>query len=182
MVMVEKLSNVRLASRRLVNAAVCLIAVAALVLPGTPVAAWPPCDDFIWAEVENSTVTIHHDGALYNCCTDGFDYAVSQQGAVIQVVETEILTNPCYCVCCMDNFVIIEGIAPGEYTVLFTWYDYETDDWLEWPLEIFVPDVGQGGSATLARSGSSGCYDPTTAQGGGTESATWGRVKARYHE
>jgi hypothetical protein len=158
------------------------VGVVAVVFSSIPGAAWPPCNDFVWAEVESGRVTIHHDGALYNCCTDGFEYAVSQLGAVIHVAETELLTNPCYCLCCMDNFAVIEDVAPGQYTVLFTWYDYETDDWLEWPLEILVPNAGQGGGAQLAQSGSSGCYDPTAAPDDPGEDATWGRIKAHYRE
>jgi len=175
-------ASTRTISSGLASAAARLAIIAAFVLAGSSAAAWPPCDDFVWAEVENGTVTVHHDGAFYNCCTDGFDYEVSLAGAVIRITETEILTNPCYCLCCMDNFVDIDDVAPGEYTIVFAWYDYETDAWVEWSLGIVVPDAGQSGGAALASSGTSGCYDPTGASGGEAERATWGSVKARYHD
>ena len=53
-------ANARTASPRLANAAVCVWVVAALALPSATLATWPPCDDFVWAEVDNGTNGPHH--------------------------------------------------------------------------------------------------------------------------
>jgi hypothetical protein len=33
---------------------------------------------------------------------------------------------PCDCICCYDVQSTIEGLVPGEYTVEYRWFDYET--------------------------------------------------------
>jgi hypothetical protein len=39
---------------------------------------------------------------------------------------TEVLTMPCDCQCCYEVEATVVDLAPGEYTVEFCWYDYET--------------------------------------------------------
>jgi len=135
--------------------------------------------DDVYAEVEGSTVTVHHDAAQYNCCPDEFVHTVSDQGEVIVVEEFEILTTPCLCLCCYDLSAIVEPVSPGHHVILFRWYDYETGQWQEWPLDVTVPDVGQGGEAQLAATGNSGCYDDPTAVPE-SPGEGWGRIKALY--
>jgi hypothetical protein len=64
---------------------------------------------------------------------------------------------------------------------VFTWFDYETNDWLEWPLDVTVPDVGQGGAPAVAATTNSGCYDPATGTPeDGPDRENWGSVKGKY--
>jgi hypothetical protein len=159
----------------------CLGAVFACLVCALPAFAWPGCEvDRIHAEVSGSPVTIFHDATAYNCCVDGFDYTVDVQGTEILVSEFEVVTLPCVCLCCYDLSVEIEDLAPGEYSLSFTWYDYDTIQWEMWSDLIVVPDVGQGGAATVASSTNSGCLDPNAGPEPGVECSAWGKVKAAY--
>lgn len=144
--------------------------------------AWPGCEeDLLHAEVSGSSVTVFHDDAAYNCCPDGFDYSVDVQGTEVYVVETEILTEPCLCLCCYDLSVEIENLAPGEYSLHFTWYDYDTVRWETWSDTVLIPDVGQGGAAYIGESTNSGCIDANAGPEPGVQCSAWGKVKAVYH-
>ena len=137
------------------------------------------CTDEIYATVEGTTITIFHDGALYNCCPTDFVYDLTIEEQTIVVHEIEILEEPCYCLCCIDLSVEIVNVPPGEYTAEFHWYDYETDGWLMWPLEITV-----GGEATPPEPGIgdtffSDCYTADV-EDEEDPSPSWGTIKARY--
>ena len=97
----------------------------------------------------------------------------------IFVVETEILTEPCACLCCYNLSVEITDLAPGEYVLHFTWFD-DQGEWMTWTDTVVIPDVGQGGAAYVAGSTNSGCFDPTSAGGPDLEASPWGQVKAQY--
>ena len=159
---------------------------AALVAGATSVNAQYWCEnaDRIYAEVDGSTITIHHKATLYNCCPESFDYVIDQQGLVIHVQEIEILPQ-CFCVCCFDLSVDIEDVAPVDYEVVFTWYDYESSAWLEEIVEVNVPDVGQSGILYVADILSSDCLTSPTSSAPepkepGLQRTRWGEVKALY--
>ena len=151
-----------------------------LCFTASPVLAqWDWCWDLddVYAEVIASTIRVHHDATLYNCCPERFDYAVSQQGNVIRIEETEI--NPqCACMCCYDLSVDVEDVPPGSYVVEFRWWDTEAGDWLSVPLEVTVPDVGQAGPLVLGPSAMSDCL--TVGIPEPNASSTWGSIKALY--
>ncbi len=162
---------------------------ALLFLGGTSVHAqwWCYDGDVVRADVEGSTVTVFHDAALYNCCPDAFEYAVTQNGNQILVEEAEILTVGCLCLCCYDLSVVIEDVAPGDYLIVFRWDDYETGQWQERIVEITVPDVGQGGDAAVAGVFGLTCLDEPTAvpedddpEGETSQKKSWGEIKADY--
>ena len=44
-----------------------------------------------------------------------------------RLTEEEILTMPCYCICCYNVEATVVDLIPGPYTVEYCWYDYETD-------------------------------------------------------
>lgn len=156
---------------------------AALIAGATSVNAQYWCEnaDRVFAEVDGSTITVYHKATLYNCCPGGFDYAIDQQGFAIEIRETEIEPQ-CFCVCCFDLSVDIEDVAPGDYEIVFAWYDYETSDWLEELIEVNVPDVGQGGELYVADILSSDCLTSPTSDVPEPrfQQATWGTVKTRY--
>ncbi len=165
-----------------------VILIILLALAGTGFAQPVDCEDEVYAVVDGGTVTVFHDGAVYNCCPDPFEYTVEVAGDQILVVETEVLSNPCFCICCFDLFVEIEDVAPGDYTLTFTWYDYETMEWLDWILPVSVPDAGQGSEARVAATYLSDCYaDPTGVPGDDgpgnqppLKPGSWGDVKALF--
>ncbi|MCD6098830.1 T9SS type A sorting domain-containing protein [bacterium] len=74
--------------------------------------AQEPCTDSLWAEVSADTVTIHHDGAFYNCCMT-IEYELRQlPGDTLIVSEFETGT-PCFCMCCFNLFLKLAGFQPG---------------------------------------------------------------------
>ncbi len=163
-----------------------LITILGCVLMAAPAAGqwWCYEGDRILAEVEGSTITVHHLAAFYNCCPDRFDYTVGLQGTVIDVTEDEVLTVPCTCLCCYNLMTEIEDVPPGEYTLNFHWYDYEHHQWETWPVLVIVPDVGQGGDPTIGSVLASDCLENAALPDPGVEpqtrSSTWGAIKATF--
>ena len=142
--------------------------------------AWPGCEeDVLGAVVSGDTLTVYHDAATYNCCMDGVEYTVAQDDSSIQIQETEIVPIPCACLCCYDVSVQVVDLAPGTYTLVFTWDDYDTGQWEDWTEEIIVLGNGQGGP-TVATATNSGCIDPAVDSEFGIASDSWGRVRSLY--
>jgi hypothetical protein len=145
---------------------------------------WCENADSFYAEVEGSTITVHHLAALYNCCPDDFDYEVVQQGDVIEIEEAEILTMPCLCLCCFNLSVEIEDVVPGTYDLDLRWYDYESHDWRHWLHEVTVPDVGQTGTLAVVQVTATDCLEssalPDPLEEPEPDASTWGRIRAVY--
>lgn len=95
-------------------------------LPGTREDFAPCGDDEIELTVEGNTLYTVHRNATYNCCPDDIVVTLSVEGSVLALTEEEILTNPCYCICCYDVESTVVDLSPGEYTVAYCWYDYDT--------------------------------------------------------
>ena len=161
-----------------------LLVGAFLVLSFAPASAqylWCWETDRVYALVYGSTIVIHHDATVYNCCPDSFVYEIAQVGDTFEVDEIEVLTMPCACLCCFDLSTSIEGVAPGEHVIIFGWNDYETSQWQERVLHVTVPDVGQKGPVGPGASYSSGCiYEPTSAEEPMPENDKWGSIKALF--
>jgi len=87
-----------------------------------------PCteDDQFELAVEPGTLHVLHQNATYNCCPDDLEVSLSVEGTLLWLTEEEILTNPCYCICCYEVESTVAGLGPGEYTVNYCWHDYET--------------------------------------------------------
>ncbi|MFH1842000.1 MAG: hypothetical protein ABIF77_02235 [bacterium] len=166
-----------------------LLLVALLVVgSATLAAAQPPvCDDYVYGLVDGDRVTVVHQGAEYNCCPDHFAYQLVAAVGVIRVTEIEVEGEPCDCICCFDLRVTIAEVPAGAWTVLFRWYDYGTWTWLEWPLQVVVPEAGQSGLPAVADAEKSECYwgtsvvpDPSVEPGPGPAPGSWGAVKSLY--
>jgi hypothetical protein len=143
--------------------------------------AWPGCEeDRLAAVVAGDTLTVQHDAATYNCCMDSVTYSVTQTEGTIEIREAEALTDPCTCLCCYNVSVQVEDLAAGDWTLVFIWYDYDTDRWEQWAEQITVLDVGQSGSPVVISASDSGCIDPSSAPASGVSAGTWGRVKSLY--
>jgi hypothetical protein len=155
-----------------------------VLILGAPVLAQDLCDDSFRTEVEGGALTVHHLGALYNCCPEPFAYDVSQEGDLITIRETEVLENPCYCICCFNLAVVVEDVMPGSWTVVFHWYDYETQLCQEQELPVVVPDAGQSGTLHVASAENSGCLGlsavPDTGQQAPPPRASLGTLKGIY--
>jgi hypothetical protein len=96
-------------------------------LPGA-VPGEGPCeeDDRFSLAVTGDRLHIAHFDATYNCCPDDIAVTLEVDGCLLMLTEEEILVLPCFCVCCYEVDSVVEGLAPGEYTVEYRWYDYET--------------------------------------------------------
>jgi hypothetical protein len=159
----------------------CVIVLVLCMLAFPAVAQFPDCEDFVYALVVDGQVQVFHEGAVYNCCPERFDYAVDVVGSTILVTETEIEGEPCDCDCCFDLKVTILDLAPGTYDLNFSWYDYYVWEWAVWLLEVTVPDLGQPGDPVVGDVLKSDCYWNTTGVGEpGYRVETWGLIKALY--
>jgi hypothetical protein len=100
----------------------------------------PPCGgDEIELTIEGNTLHVLHRNATYNCCLDDVVISLSVEENLLILNEQEILSNPCWCICCYNVEVTVVDLAPGTYTVEFCWYDYETDQVTCYWEDIVVP-------------------------------------------
>jgi len=158
-----------------------IVAAGLLFIFVQPAWAQESCQDSVFAVVEGNSITVYHTGALYNCCPTRFDYDVHLVDEYILIVENEILWNPCYCICCMDLTLEMDHVPPGEYTLEFHWYDYETEVWLVEIFPVVVPGgVPDPGEPIVVYSSHSGCYDEMSDVEEQEPTTTWGTIKALY--
>jgi len=100
-------------------------------LPGSGINSsedqYPWCsEDRIEISAEGDTIHVIHKNATYNCCPDDIEVSLSVEGNLLRLTEKEILTHPCYCLCCYDVKSTIVDLPSGSYTLEYCWYDYET--------------------------------------------------------
>lgn len=100
-------------------------------LPGSEtdptVYQYPGCgEDQIEVIVEGNRIHLIHKNATYNCCPDDIEVSLLVEENVLRITETEVLTTPCFCLCCYDVKSTIVNLVPGTYTLEYCWHDYET--------------------------------------------------------
>ena len=83
-------------------------------------------DEVEFTVVGPGTLHVLHTNATYNCCPDDIVISLSVEGNLLRLTEEEVLTEPCWCVCCYNIEATVVDLAPGAYTVRFCWFDYET--------------------------------------------------------
>jgi len=135
-----------------------------LLFAGTVAARdYPWCStmDNVFAEDENGNLVLRHERATYNCCPDSFTFTATISNDSLYVTEREVLTTPCDCMCCYNITHVVTGLAPGEWHVVYRWLDDEPWTWRDWHLSVIIGDPGLSGLAPVARSGHSGCLDPS---------------------
>jgi hypothetical protein len=93
---------------------------------GLNAAQYPCGDDEFLLTVIGNTLHLMHKNATYNCCPDDIVVSLTVQGNTLNLKEEEILTTPCYCLCCYDVESTVVDLPPGEYVVRYCWSDYET--------------------------------------------------------
>ncbi|MBC8423173.1 hypothetical protein H8E07_03530 [bacterium] len=160
-----------------------LMIVFATLLLAAPATAdfglWCEFADEVRVDVDGADVTVFHDAALYNCCPDPFAYDAHWESDRLVIAETEVLTNPCFCVCCFDLSTTVENVPPGDWVLRFVWFDSEATAWTEVEVPFTVGDVGQGGPASVGESGDSGCLTSSDVDAL-PATMPWGQVKAGY--
>jgi hypothetical protein len=155
----------------------------ALLLPAAA-SAQDDCIDAFEISVAPNTLTLAHLGSSYNCCATSFTHEVSTEPGIITITETEVLIDPCYCICCYDLVATVDGVPPGTISVHFTWYDYESAVWQLETFSVEVPGQPVTGPPVLQESLTSGCggftgvHEPEYWE---IDALTWGGLKTRYH-
>ena len=81
-----------------------------------------------------------HFNATYNCCPDDIKVTLLVEGNKLKLIEEEILTTPCDCLCCYNIKTEITGLMPGEYTLEVCWDDWETHGKLCKTVTVVVPN------------------------------------------
>lgn len=161
-----------------------LTLVIAVLLLAAPAAAdfglWCDDADVVRVEVDGADVTVIHEAAVYNCCPDPFEFETAWDGDRLVVTEHEVLTNPCFCVCCFDLSFTVENVPPGDWVLRFAWWDTESTGWTEVELPFTVADMGQGGPAAAGASDDSGCLASSSIEAV-PETLTWSTLKTIYH-
>jgi hypothetical protein len=114
------------------------------------------CDeDEIQLTVEGDTLHVLHRNASYNCCLDDIVISLAVEGKVLRLTEEEVLTHPCYCTCCYDVEATVVDLSPGEYTVEFCWFDYDTGQEECYVEDIVISDDASG--PAIGEYSNSGC-------------------------
>ncbi|UCE61213.1 MAG: hypothetical protein JSU63_05585 [Phycisphaerales bacterium] len=95
--------------------------------PGGRDDVYPYCgDDQMALTLNGNTLNILHENATYNCCPDDIVVSLVVDGMILRLTEDEILTFPCFCLCCYNVESSVVDLTPGIYTVEYCWYDEET--------------------------------------------------------
>ena len=89
---------------------------------------WEPCvdDDVVQLTVAGNTLHVLHLNTTYNCCLDAIPVTLSIDEDVIRMTETEVVAEPCDCMCCYNVDSAVADLPAGEYLVEYCWFDYET--------------------------------------------------------
>ncbi len=162
----------------------CLLALA-LIAPSVVMAQpadWCWDQDDIRAYYQDGLITVIHNATVYNCCPDSFTFQVEQEGAVIRVWEHENLTEACLCLCCYNLSVSLGAPAPGDYTIEFSWSDYETYSWPVVTLPIHVPEGTPPARIDIVETYASPCLETQDVPEPDPDSAesTWGGIKRLF--
>ena len=149
-----------------------------------PVAATAQAEFWCWdadeilAYVEGDTVRIQHLAALLNCCPEPISYEIEVGDATIFVEEHSLYV--CDCNCCSNLEVTVEDVPPGQWNILYRWFDVESWEWTERVVEITVPDVGQPLQPAIVAQVYSGCLEGTNVPEERGPCASWGSVKTMF--
>ncbi len=75
-------------------------------------------DCIIYQTVKNNYLKINRINTAFNCCIDGVLVVVTDTpDNTITIKESEICTNPCYCMCLYDIEYTIGPLEYGPYTL-----------------------------------------------------------------
>ena len=164
----------------------CILILMTAALPTTTIAGY----DYLWCNNADEIiavpdwgagdVTFYHKAAIYNCCCEPATFTLAIEEQTLTITETVEELIPCDCDCCFDFDVTVAGLAPGLWTVVYTWFDRETGGPMERVLTVEVPDVGGGDSPLVALAHSSDCLASSTVPMDDFQDLSWGTLKGRY--
>ena len=92
----------------------------------------------------------------------------------ILVVESELVSEPCDCICCYDLASTFDGLAGGTYELVVSFVQAHPSEPGEWRQTVVIPGTAAG-PPQVAAVDASGC-------GGwaAVESRTWSALKGAY--
>jgi hypothetical protein len=99
---------------------------------------WCDPDEFVLT-VEGNQLQVQHLSATYNCCPDDIVVSLEVEDDALLFTEEEILTQPCYCICCYNVEGTAVNLSPGTYRVEYCWFDYDTDQVQCYEAEVQIP-------------------------------------------
>ena len=103
---------------------------------------YPECgEDEVIAQVEGNSIHVTHLNATYNCCPDDIEVTLFIEGNNLRLIEDEILTTPCTCLCCYNVETEVAGLIAGEYSVEVCWDDWETHGEMCKTVKVVVPNL-----------------------------------------
>jgi hypothetical protein len=167
------------------TAVLALVLFCFLFVPVSQADEWCTNMDVVYADVNGSSVTVKHDGASFNCGTDGVNYQVDidTETGIIDIVETTTLEVPALCYCCFEFGVTIDDLANGDYTANYTWYDEEPDEWVTVPIYFTIAVRDEPDTPVVGFLPFSGClpgYELQSAPDPKPPHDTWGRLKKMF--
>ena len=166
---------------RITRAAMAAVVLTCLIV-GTGLAQEPWCwnADVVRVEVQGEgTVVVHHDGAYYNCCPDPIVYDLVVQEHILLMKERTLEDPPCDCLCCFDLQATLTDVPPGNWLLVFQWFDLESQGWTSRSVPFAVPPYSGADTPAVGDHQRSPCLDEST---GVTDPPplTWTRVKGQY--
>ncbi len=162
-----------------------------LILPIALLLAAPPaaqatqlwCEDAdalrIGVDPQTAAVLLTHAGAMYNCCPEPILYDVDAAGGTLTVVERVLEETPCDCICCFDLEVVVADVPPGDWDVVFRWFDAESGSTRELTGQVTVPATDRDGAPHAELAAPPECLSSTGVEPA-TPSGAWGLVKTIY--
>lgn len=158
-----------------------IVPVLVLLLAGGAAADhWCLDADVITAEPREGGIQVKHLAAFYNCCPDPIVYDLTVEGDVLILTETALEETPCDCLCCFDLRIFVAGVAPGDWTLRFRWYDLEAFEWTSRDVAVTVPPAAADGEPAIGETTNSGCLAQVGIGGPESSYGSWGGLKARY--
>lgn len=92
---------------------------------------------------DDGVLLLTHANAAFNCCIDDVAAAITVSGDTIRILESEIVTTPCHCLCLYDVDYRIEGLLPGVYTIVVVEpYTAEGDSLLAGAIDLVTAPAG----------------------------------------
>jgi hypothetical protein len=131
--------------------------------------------------VADSSITVSHIGAGYNCAQDSIEVQVSVDLDRISIHEYEHPPGGyVMCMCCYVLSATVERLTPGAYRVEYAWREWPHADWSVWDGEVVIPGARQDGIEPVVRTSVSSCLGTDPGDDTPEATTTWSSIKALF--
>lgn len=121
-------------------------------------ADFPDSDCVVWEYDGAGTLLLKHVGAPFNCCPDSILATVEVDSDTIRVVEDEILSDPCRCLCPFELHIRIDDLPARTYEIRILEKYMEQDGGAPHGPLIFEVDLNHALSGSYCRDRDSGLW------------------------